>query len=1307
MKKKSAKHSLLERNILHGHQLRDLFLFGKTEVMLFRSYAISSYFNEVLLNQTKRQFRLMLKYAAYITFVLFLETTVRIPDSTIHDIKYSFILIIPIICAYLSTLFPLKHNTYVFMSSILCICFPIIILWSRRMAFRSDHGLLTPIIILIICMFIFSPLNLSICICSSAIIVAIYTVLKIIHTSVIDDSDSKHKHEHQRIEIPYFDIYKRLSSSKSLAQVEAGVIQSANQYDSRIFKPNRLIEQIITVTLLLLPICIVGVYLRFANILKQRFAFLKLGKSVEARNQCKSALKHQVHWIEAIMPSCIREEYQQFRQRKLYPNKDMWVFNKTYQNVSILFADIVGFTNMSSNKTALQVVTMLNNLFNRFDDLCSLTKCEKIGTLGDCYYCVCGCPIPQFDHAKCCIEMGLGMCRIIKVFNYDYNESVSMRVGIHTGRVNAAIIGIKRFRFDVYSYDVIIASELESTGRAGRVHVSQTTFDLTKNLYNFSKGEPLIIKKEEKRGIAGMELIKTTLDTYYVDPRSSLLREKHEKFGNTLIDNLFYTSKPIQRKRLVKKTSNDTSLTHRKVSSKASPSSPQPPPTPTSINRIESSSCMASTAITSSSTLFESYHDNAGHLSSSSSEFSSSSKSSSASSSSPSASSSSFSTNSSSSSIFSPSISPKTSSLLAYRHSRESMSKSSLKTIATYLSQNPDIYQDIFPSKWSNIQWKCLGQTVGRHYESVIKIFTRDINLVYNLKTDSEKQYELFRLPPLQPLLLKFYDHETEWHYNSCLSEYISSIYIDSPKVSAIGDVFINMILMLFLIANCFICYQQIKLTWRTLTIYIACLLIYLFLCACLLFTATTYNVFIKSSLLKRYYNLLVNTYIRELCIGIISVMPTILLCIFLYTVNDINALIDRRSYISALSFHCILFHAIHISSITIFRILCILFTLILLIITTTFIYASQSDIDICSNTTRFIHDIAYDTYRFIYLIELFACTFLVIEVTRQNEINNRLCFYVSRESEIVSDEAELAVNEAKELLYNIIPKYVLKEIQLHRRFNRRINYPKTTTTTTRIKRRRGSILSSSESLDSDAAGTGFGTRVGVGTSPSPMTSIHYAVTITNAAVSFATISNFFSKYYREDYKDGVNALKLLNNIICRFDELLNSDEMRCVEKIKTINDCYMIASGLNKEEIKSSSSSSSSSDKHLITLLNYCHLMIDELDKFNDSYIIGGDNFSIKIGYNIGTLTAGIIGTSKPMYDIWGDTVNVASRMYSTGVAGAIQVPENVTIRLKGSFNFTYRDVVFVKGKGLMKTFLCKRLNELENIENGGRKNK
>ena len=75
-------------------------------------------------------------------------------------------------------------------------------------------------------------------------------------------------------------------------------------------------------------------------------------------------------------------------------------------DVSILFADIVGFTKMSSNKTASQLVGLLNDLFGRFDNLCTQSGCEKISTLGDCYYCVSGCPEPTMDHATNCVEMG-------------------------------------------------------------------------------------------------------------------------------------------------------------------------------------------------------------------------------------------------------------------------------------------------------------------------------------------------------------------------------------------------------------------------------------------------------------------------------------------------------------------------------------------------------------------------------------------------------------------------------------------------------------------------------------------------------------------------------------------------------------------------------------------------------------------------------------------------------------------------------------------------------------------------------------
>jgi len=85
------------------------------------------------------------------------------------------------------------------------------------------------------------------------------------------------------------------------------------------------------------------------------------------------------------------------------------------ENVTILFADIVGFTKMSSNKSAEKLVGLLNELFGRFDDICTRTNCEKISTLGDCYYCVSGCPEPRADHAYCCVEMGLQMCVAILV----------------------------------------------------------------------------------------------------------------------------------------------------------------------------------------------------------------------------------------------------------------------------------------------------------------------------------------------------------------------------------------------------------------------------------------------------------------------------------------------------------------------------------------------------------------------------------------------------------------------------------------------------------------------------------------------------------------------------------------------------------------------------------------------------------------------------------------------------------------------------------------------------------------------------
>lgn len=179
-------------------------------------------------------------------------------------------------------------------------------------------------------------------------------------------------------------------------------------------------------------------------------------------------------------------------------------FNMTcMEPVSILFADIVGFTKMSANKSAPALVGLLNDLFGRFDRLCELTYCEKISTLGDCYYCVAGCPEPRPDHAYCCVEMGLGMIQAIEQFCQETCETVSMRVGVHTGTVLCGILGMKRFKFDVWSNDVNLANLMEQLGVAGKVHLSEATARFLDDRYQREDG-----RVAERAGPSVMEKLK-------------------------------------------------------------------------------------------------------------------------------------------------------------------------------------------------------------------------------------------------------------------------------------------------------------------------------------------------------------------------------------------------------------------------------------------------------------------------------------------------------------------------------------------------------------------------------------------------------------------------------------------------------------------------------------------------------------------------------------------------------------------------------------------------------------------------------
>lgn len=161
----------------------------------------------------------------------------------------------------------------------------------------------------------------------------------------------------------------------------------------------------------------------------------------------------------------------------------------TYDNVSILFSDLVGFTQMSTTISAAELVKLLNDLFTRFDLRAQSLGLEKIKTIGDAYMAVGGLPVPRADHAEICADMALGMLEDLAAFNREHGRELNARIGINTGQVVAGVIGHTKFTYDLWGNAVNTASRIESTSRPGRAQVSAFTYELIKDKFEFEEGQ--------------------------------------------------------------------------------------------------------------------------------------------------------------------------------------------------------------------------------------------------------------------------------------------------------------------------------------------------------------------------------------------------------------------------------------------------------------------------------------------------------------------------------------------------------------------------------------------------------------------------------------------------------------------------------------------------------------------------------------------------------------------------------------------------------------------------------------------------
>nr|XP_057912662.1 adenylate cyclase type 3-like isoform X2 [Doryrhamphus excisus] len=288
-----------------------------------------------------------------------------------------------------------------------------------------------------------------------------------------------------------------------------------------------LVRQLLANAMLYLCAAAVGVLSYYMADRKYRTAFLEARQSLEVKLTLEEQSAQQEELLLSILPKHIADEMLQGLKNRADENEvqqQRQQFNTMYmyrhEHVSILFADIVGFTQLSSACSAQELVKLLNELFARFDKLAEI--------LGDCYYCICGLPDFREDHAACSIMMGLSMVEAISYVREKTKTEVDMRVGVHTGTVLGGVLGQKRWQFDVWSTDVTVANKMESGGIPGRVHISQSTKESLHGEFELEPGNG---------GERCEYLLEKGIDTYLV-----VVPKKKDKL-NAKTSSVLYTGK--------------------------------------------------------------------------------------------------------------------------------------------------------------------------------------------------------------------------------------------------------------------------------------------------------------------------------------------------------------------------------------------------------------------------------------------------------------------------------------------------------------------------------------------------------------------------------------------------------------------------------------------------------------------------------------------------------------------------------------------------------------------------------------------
>lgn len=232
--------------------------------------------------------------------------------------------------------------------------------------------------------------------------------------------------------------------------------------------------QFFTLNFFLISMNIIGMIVGYVLELSKRLDFLHR-QVIEQQNRETERLRAESERLLLnVLPVSIAE-----RLKRFDPIADH------FSDASILFADLVGFTEFSACKTPSEIVIILNRIFSEFDRLTERYGLEKIKTIGDAYMVVSGLPSTRPDHLETIAEMALEMQHTIATLGKENGFNLQLRVGINSGPVVAGIIGIKKFSYDLWGDTVNVASRMEALGLPGKIQVSETVYQALKDRFTF------------------------------------------------------------------------------------------------------------------------------------------------------------------------------------------------------------------------------------------------------------------------------------------------------------------------------------------------------------------------------------------------------------------------------------------------------------------------------------------------------------------------------------------------------------------------------------------------------------------------------------------------------------------------------------------------------------------------------------------------------------------------------------------------------------------------------------------------------